>query len=121
MSVLQYTYPRTTKSLHLAVLLPALGKIRGVAVVQCEGKPRSSPDWASLTISHPNQASIRSLFVVEKNTLSDRDEHPRNAKLLAIKRAAICIWSQLLLPPSAPDRSVSKAIRVHYSLLTVIA
>jgi hypothetical protein len=121
MSVLEYTYPAESKRLSIAALTSEFENLMPGLTFEWEQVNRGMPDWSAVTIGHPKQKGIHSLFVVTKNkALNKRDlaaRYPRNKNLAAALKVPVLIWSQLKLPKNVSFKVVTSALDLHQKLI----
>lgn len=121
MSVIEYTYPAEPKRLSIASLTSEFENLMPGLTFEWENVNRGIPDWSAVTIGHPKQKGISSLFVVVKNKAENKrdlvDRYPGNKNLVVALKASVLIWSQLKFPKRVSDKVMTSAFDLHQKLI----
>jgi hypothetical protein len=126
MTVLTYVYPQDIDALSVERLLPAVRKkVAHVAIAELHLKKHATPDWESLTFSHPAAPEAQMLFVVARNSKDNvgalRQRYGGEKKFSVIQNAPVLIWAQHRAPLRLSPQGFEQSWSTFNELLAAIA
>lgn len=123
MSFLTYIYPSEPQLLTMDKLSKLLIK-EHFKVEEYESKPRLTPDWSYLLLSHSSLKNLRFKFVVARNKKDNiewvTELYSGNRNLETVRTAKKYIWSEIL-SGKATNRELNAGFAYHDAVLYMMA